>query len=266
MSIKRLNILKRFIGENNLELVECGTADTRWFAIARAKNGNTQKFNLSKKEGDIRGDLNEAARIKRFAQYNDVAVEVPGVNHNPLITVANTLSVPVMDKGRKVLRAVVPMTPEQQMANALAEEEARNNHEPQKQEQPVTQDPKTEEQKPAEEQPKKAGGQPQQNRLTQVKFYQMTKVMEPLDTTKFDGMPALAEHMTKLLGFRVNKSNVEDALKILGKTTKQQQARLDNASKPAKVATTVQTLARCLVTLFEHLGEPVPPELRKIAK
>lgn len=237
MSIKRLNMLRRVISDSGLTLVDSGADGVRWYAIAQAPNGETQRFSFSKKEGDLRGDLNESSKIKRFANGNNVItadLSMPN-NTNP------DVSVTVKKKMHLVPQNEAVETP------------------------PTTSAPTAppEPEKPASA-PPAAPAKAAQNRLHRAEFYKLTKLIEPLDTLTFATLDALAQHATAQLGFPVNKSSVADALDAMGKMT-QAQNNLHNPKQKVSGGA-IAVLARSLCALYEHLGETAPDDLKRLVK
>ncbi len=237
MSIKRLNLLKRFALENNLDLLETGTDGTRWFAEVQAQNGAKSRFTLPKKEGDIRGDLNEQSRIKRFAQNNVATMTLPSIppatEGDVQVTVRRKLAVVMASTGE-------PAQPPAPPPPATAMERG-----------PVPEgvDSALDKKSPVR----------RLRRLTQAQFYQLIKLLEQTDTLKFFSHDELAKHCSKELGIEIAETSTKDACKLLGKVTQYQQTRLQPGAKPHDHTAIV---ARCLVQLFEHLGETVPEELK----
>lgn len=241
MSIKRLNLLKRFALENNLDLLETGTDGTRWFAEVQAQNGAKSRFTLPKKEGDIRGDLNEQGRIKRFAQNNVATMTLPSVppatEGDVQVTVRRKLAVVMASTG---LPAADPQPPAPPPPPTAMEQK------------PVPQgvDSVLDKKEPTR----------RLRRLTQAQFYQLIKLLEDTDTMKFYSHDELAKHCTAKLGIEIAETSTKDACKLLGKTTQYQHNRQNGVTK----ADSTNVVARCLVQLFEHLGEPVPEELKEL--
>lgn len=243
MSVKRLTLLKRFIAENDLELIDHGTEGTRWYANVRARNGQTAKFTMPKKEGDIRGDLNESARIKRFAVANNGTPDLTGVPE----TTEKDIEVVVR---RKLTMVDLKTGNQETLDKAAAQLDAPT---------PLasTAAPPAEAASPPAK-PKRTIA-----RVTQAQFYKLVEFIKPVDTLKFFDHQALADFCTEQLGFPVARTSVREALEILGKTTQYQQQRADASHRNEAQ---VVTIAKALCGLFEHLGEKVPEDLRRIIR
>lgn len=86
MSQSRLRDLVRMVKETELEVVQHYSKSNRVCVDVRAANGVERSFSLSLRPGDVRGDLNEQGKIRRFARENTPtppAVEIPA----PVVTV-----------------------------------------------------------------------------------------------------------------------------------------------------------------------------------
>jgi len=240
MSIKRLNLLKRFALENNLDLLETGTDGTRWFAEVQAQNGAKSRFTLPKKEGDIRGDLNEQSRIKRFAQNNVATMTLPSVpaasENDVQVTVRRKLAIVMAATGEPPAQPPAAPPPATAMERGPVPEGV---------------DSVLDKKEPVR----------RLRRLTQAQFYALIKLLEQIDTMKFYSHDDLAKHCSKELGIEIAETSTKDACKLLGKTTQYQHNRLQPGPKPHEHTAIV---ARCLVQLFEHLGEAVPNELKEL--
>lgn len=80
MSQSRLRDLATMLKDAGLDVVESYPKAGRVHVQAAAPNGVTRSFSLSLKPSDARGDLNEQAKIRRFARENTPippAVELP---------------------------------------------------------------------------------------------------------------------------------------------------------------------------------------------
>lgn len=238
MSVKRFNNLKRVVLDNGLDILDAGTDGTRWYVVAQAKNGETSRFTFSKKEGDLRGDLNESARIKRFATGNGPQPDLPEIQQPTEKDVNVTV--------KRKMRLVSQETPPEPVVAAPA---------------PT---PSPEPEKPASE----AASRQRNQRLDRQQFYKLTKLVEPMDTLQFATLDALAKHASEQLGFVVNKSSAADVLEALGKMTAAQHTlhHPKGRAKAKPEGGAIMVLAKSLCTLFEHLGEPVPEELRGLLK
>ena len=67
---KRSKELATMVEAAGLEELRIYHASSRVHVLARAPNGAEQTFSVSTGKGDYRGDLNESARMKRFARAN----------------------------------------------------------------------------------------------------------------------------------------------------------------------------------------------------
>jgi hypothetical protein len=77
---KRQRDLTTMVETAELEILRCYTAKSRLCADVRAPNGVESTFPLSNgSRQDVRGDLNELARMKRFSRANPSAVLTPAI-------------------------------------------------------------------------------------------------------------------------------------------------------------------------------------------
>jgi len=232
MTPKRIDLLRKVVEDSNLDLVDAGKDGARLYAVMRAMNGQTLRVSIGGKSGDMRSDLNETARIKRFAKANNVAqIDLP-------------LNAPV--------------------TQSLTEDDTMANH----RKLPPAETPEVNEPlvlTPELEKAAAPGGRKgvRINRMTQSQFYLLVEFIKPLDTLQFATAVALAKHASKELVLPVSESSVLEALKLLDKTTRYMASRVDGHHKTSSA---ISTLARNLVALFEHLGEQVPADLRRLVK
>ncbi|AOJ09643.1 hypothetical protein [Burkholderia mayonis] len=87
MSQSRTRVLVDMVKDAGLEVLQHYGKSSRVCVDARAPNGAERTFNLSLRQGDLRGDLNQQAEIRRWARANmppsPPAVDLP----KPTITV-----------------------------------------------------------------------------------------------------------------------------------------------------------------------------------
>lgn len=237
MNMKRLALLKRVVDQSQLELVAGGRDGARIYAVVQAQNGKTLRVSLTYREGDIRGDLNETARIKRFARENNIQ-DIPTIQ---------SLTTEDITMPRK-LKAVDSTTPE-----ALAKVSESGEQ--------LTLSPELEAAAAPARNASKKGVRI--NRMTQAQFYALVEFIKTLDPLTFANNDVLAKHAAQALDLKVSDSSIAEALKILGKSTRYAMSRGEGKTR---ALTAINILARSLVALFEHLGEQVPADLRKLVK
>lgn len=98
---KRVALLKHMLDDAGLTLVEFKDKhDGRVTCVANAGTEETRIFSITLKEGDRRGDLNEASRMRRFARECGT----------PATQLAEKLK-PVVEEFKKVAAVAPPKTP-----------------------------------------------------------------------------------------------------------------------------------------------------------
>ncbi|ACR14994.1 hypothetical protein BcepIL02_gp01 [Burkholderia phage BcepIL02] len=92
MSRSRIRNLVEMVKDAELEVVRHYSKDGRVCVDVRAPNGVERAFAISLRPGDVRGDLNEQSKIRRFARENTPippAVDIPA----PVVTVKQKRSI-----------------------------------------------------------------------------------------------------------------------------------------------------------------------------
>ncbi|WP_109479127.1 hypothetical protein [Paraburkholderia sp. C35] len=79
-----------------LDVIKHYQKDSRIFVDTRAANGVTRAFNITKSPNDIRGDVNERARMKRFVNENPApTAPTPETPKRKTLTVKKADSTPI---------------------------------------------------------------------------------------------------------------------------------------------------------------------------
>lgn len=251
---KREKALCDMLDSAGLVRVSMSSQKGRHFAIGRAPNGKEARFSVScGGSDDFRGELNELARMRRFAKNNQADTKpAPGV--------PSTLPSPVAETRREFAppKRTVTITVKPRPAPPLHTPPAAKT-------QPTmpAPAPTTKQQEPTPTMSKAATnpskGKPPQ-RMDRAQFLKLVKWAEKAGEYRGKGktLADLCAIASAELGLpTVQASAMEDALDYHNAK--------DVIAKPAK-RTPTAILAETLVSLLQKFGEQVPADLAALAK
>jgi hypothetical protein len=287
MTAKRVREFEKLLKADGLKHTKPKAEGLRIWTEVTAENGATRKFSIATDSGDVRAELNERGRWRRWARANAtqdmfVALEVldirkkpPAINsvegasrivfdgHNPelLKRVGQRFAhdgAPVNLEGMVMStftksdddqHVVEPSTTE--IDDAFVEAEAQTLYPPQE-----TDMPRATLSLAAVEPPKT----PRKNRThSQVEFFQLCSTLAAMEMTGITSIPMLTNRLRDQTGMDLSESTVTGALEATGKSLDKPVTRFSRTSSTEKL------LAAELVRLMKHLGEQPSREVLAIA-